>query len=446
MKASSRPVVSALRRRLFSAQAASQESATQPLQKQQAKVSKLPNGVTVASLENYSPVTRVAVVFGAGARNEPGNALGVTHCLRRAAFLTNATHTQFGITRNIQQLGASITCTSGRDTMTYTVEATRDNIEKTIPYLASVTTTPDVREWELNDLQACLEFDIASLKQSPSALTMEALHDAAYRGTLGRSLYAPSCMVGQFTPDTLEDYMRNFYTSERMSLVGLGIDHDTLVSYASQFNPTDGPGLATEKAFYRGGEIRMETRSDVVNAAVVTEGAGLGSKDLLALGALQRVMGCGDYLKWGSGSATSKVQQTATGITPLPVAVNCFNANYADSGVFGFFVTAKDTCVGKVLKGVAKQFSALTKSGVSQDDLNRAKAQLKASLMMSGEDPNAVIADLVNGSDMSEVAAAIDALTVADVSNVAKKVINGKPSMAAVGNLENVPYLDQVFN
>jgi len=53
------------------------------------QVSKLPNGVPIASLENYSPVCRVAVVFNAGPRYEPIDNLGLTHCLRVACNLVS---------------------------------------------------------------------------------------------------------------------------------------------------------------------------------------------------------------------------------------------------------------------------------------------------------------------------------------------------------------------
>jgi len=53
------------------------------------QVSKLPSGVAVASLENCSPVCRIAVAFNAGPRYEPIDQLGLTHCLRVACNLVS---------------------------------------------------------------------------------------------------------------------------------------------------------------------------------------------------------------------------------------------------------------------------------------------------------------------------------------------------------------------
>eukprot|EP00916_Digyalum_oweni_P017938 GHVL01029765.1.p1 GENE.GHVL01029765.1~~GHVL01029765.1.p1 ORF type:complete len:152 (-),score=17.21 GHVL01029765.1:472-927(-) len=84
----SRRAARTLQVRLYSA-AARQETreSSAPLLSQAPKVTKLPNGLTVASIENYSPVSRVALVANAGSRFEDGDNLGVTHCLRVASGL-----------------------------------------------------------------------------------------------------------------------------------------------------------------------------------------------------------------------------------------------------------------------------------------------------------------------------------------------------------------------
>ena len=71
-------------------------------------MSKLPNGVPIASLENYSPVCRIAVAFNAGPRYEPIDKLGLTHCLRAACNLVSSTDC---LTYHLQMmLGDFFTC------------------------------------------------------------------------------------------------------------------------------------------------------------------------------------------------------------------------------------------------------------------------------------------------------------------------------------------------
>ena len=61
------------------------------------------------------------------------------------------------------------------------------------------------------------------------------------------------------------------------------------------------------KATYSGGEKRIDIASQLTHAAVVTEGASLGSKDLIPLAILQRIMGIGPSVKYSEHLATSKV-------------------------------------------------------------------------------------------------------------------------------------------
>ena len=72
------------------------------------KVSTLSNGLTIASLENHSPVTTIGVAIKAGARNEGYDNAGVTHALRVASGMATSKNTAFGICRNLQQVSYNL--------------------------------------------------------------------------------------------------------------------------------------------------------------------------------------------------------------------------------------------------------------------------------------------------------------------------------------------------
>lgn len=116
-----------------SAAAAAKESSSsssqkRSLPKEPVRVSKLDNGLVCASLENHSPVTRLAAVFNVGARDETHDELGVTHALRVFAPLATRNYTVFGVSRNLDQIGAQLSVTSTRETLTYLLECSRTNL------------------------------------------------------------------------------------------------------------------------------------------------------------------------------------------------------------------------------------------------------------------------------------------------------------------------------
>ncbi|CAF4399385.1 unnamed protein product, partial [Adineta steineri] len=70
-------------------------------------VTKLQNGLTVASMENNSPVFRVAAVVEAGAKYEPYDSRGVTTLLRVFSNMSTKYVSRLGLTKNLERLGAN---------------------------------------------------------------------------------------------------------------------------------------------------------------------------------------------------------------------------------------------------------------------------------------------------------------------------------------------------
>ena len=91
-------------KRQFAAQAAVAKTERELIKAEPLKVSTLSNGLTIASLENHSPVTTIGVAIKAGSRNEGYDNAGVSHALRVASGMATSKNTAFGICRNLQQV------------------------------------------------------------------------------------------------------------------------------------------------------------------------------------------------------------------------------------------------------------------------------------------------------------------------------------------------------
>jgi ubiquinol-cytochrome c reductase core subunit 2 len=59
-----------------------------PLHPQDLEFTKLPNGLVIASLENYAPVSRIGLFIKASSRSKDSNNLGTSHLLRLSSSLT----------------------------------------------------------------------------------------------------------------------------------------------------------------------------------------------------------------------------------------------------------------------------------------------------------------------------------------------------------------------
>lgn len=268
-------VASVLRSRSFSAQAAHKHEGHHALPKQQLKQTKLPNGLVVAALENYSPISRVGVFVRAGPRFEAPGQLGINHALRNAAGLSTKTSTIFGITRNVEYGGGRITATNTREDISYVLTSDRDNIGANLRFLADTVTRPAFKPWELEDYAYRMNIDVARLHHNPEAQLLEAVHQAAFRGGLRNPLYAPEYLIGKYDHNDLLSYVTDNFLTSRMAVVGLGVELGALVEAIEKnfsLNSASAPKVPDSK--YVGGDLRVGTHDDVALTAVVTEGAG----------------------------------------------------------------------------------------------------------------------------------------------------------------------------
>lgn len=454
MKSVSRPISCAFRSRAYSAHAAPKQADTKlSFPAQDAKVTRLPSGVVVATLENYSPVTSLAVLYNAGPRYESAQELGISHSLRMAASQSTEKSTQFSVAKNLQQVGASLTCTSTREQMIYAVQCLRGHVSTGLDYLNQVATSPAFKSWELDDAKARLKVDLEVYQKNSRARLMDAIHKVAFRDTLGNSLFMNADRVGSFTPELLESYVQSRYVSFNAAVAGIGVDHEALVQAARKMTFKQGNVEMGKKAkFHSGGDLRIDSSDKLVHAAVVSEGVSIGSADVVTAYVVQQALGGTPFVQYGL-NASSRLNKAAATVTNQPYSVNSLSLSYSDAGLFGFQAVASYNDIGKVLRAVISALKQASKNGFTEADVKRAKAQVKLLILSEAETaPLTAVESLgvqavLSGQAMSasQLAALVDKVTVDDVNRVSKTLLGGKPCMAAVGHLVNTPYLDEIL-
>uniref|UniRef100_A0A8C5CJQ1 Cytochrome b-c1 complex subunit 2, mitochondrial n=1 Tax=Gadus morhua TaxID=8049 RepID=A0A8C5CJQ1_GADMO len=430
--------------RLYAAQAARKLEATEHVsfQPQEVQVTKLPSGLVIASLENYSPVSKIGVFVKAGCRHESHDNVGVTHILRLASNLTTKGASAFKICRGIEAVGGHLSVTSTRENMAYSVDCLRDDVDTVMEYLINVTTAQEFRPWEVSALTPNVRRDVDDAADS----LVELLHQAAYKNALSNSLYCPEFMVGHIQSEHLHQFVQNNFTSARMALVGLGVEHSVLKQVGEQFlNIRSGAGASGGQAQYRGGEMRQQARGSMVHCAVVSESVAAGSPDALAFSVLQHVLGAAPHIKRGSNT-TNKLVQGINKATSLPFEVEIgllFKNKHKNNLSFPSSL--------QVIRAAVAQVKAVADGDVTAADLTRAKTQLKSQQLMSLETSEGFLEALgsqalASGAYLSTDAAAknIDNVSLTDVANAAKMFVSGKKTMASVGNLGSTPFVDEL--
>lgn len=427
-------------RHYVAAAAASQPSASAAVECQV-----LENKVTVAACDNNSPITQVSIAFRTGSRNETYDTQGTAHHLRIAAGLSTSCATGFAITRDLQQMGGNLFATVDRESIAYTLQVSRNNLSEALKLLEYAATKQVFKPWEVSDQLPRMQYELASL--SDTTMVSELLHKVAFRSGLGNSLYCPKRQLGKIGSECLQHFVNTWFTGPKCAVVGTGVSLSELVALGN--NLTIGSeNQAVVPSKYCGGEIRKERDSEVANVAVAVEGVSLqNEKDALACAVLQRAGGTGPRVKWGCSSTSLQKQLSSTAGSD-PFAVSTFNATYSDSGLFGFILCSAPNVAGALTRAACSWLKNLK---MSESDVACGKAILKTDIL-SGVDNAAILLEnlqyqaLLKGRVCSpqSLIGEIENISASDVERVANKITKGNLSMAALGDLNTVPYVDQL--
>lgn len=441
-------LLSALPKRYASSAAQAKPSSSLP--KEPVRVSKSGLGFNVATLENYSPVARVAAVVKTGARDELPHQLGAAHALRICSSLATRNYSLFGLSRTLNQIGAELTVTANREETTYLLESTRDNLSRGVDILAEILSRPELRHWEIDDARPRLAFDLDVYDQKPELRIVELIHRAAFRNGLSRSIYAPRYNLANLTSELLQEYRERNFTSNHLTLVGLGMKHEDLVHFSDLFRlPEASKDYSREPTKYLGSEVREENLSPLVHVALATEGAS-NPKDLVLSQLVSHAFGTGGpRVKYSAGG--SKMEKKVSALAQHPMAVSSFNTQYSDAGLLGFHVVADKSDVGKVVKGVFRELKSAAASGLSEQEILRAKNSLKFAMSVSNENSHSVIESIARNPesanlhlDVDALFKNVDAVPASEINAYLKKVASSKPSLAAIGDLSELPNVDEL--
>lgn len=437
------------------------------------QVSTLPNQLRVATEAMPGHFSAVGVYVDAGSRYErpwiPGES-GVSHVLDRMAFKSTTTRSSADMEQLMQAVGGNVMCASSRETMMYQSSVFNQDVRKVLEIFADTIQNPMLDPGELAIQREAAAWEVGEIWNKPEMILPEMVHAVAFKdNTLGHPLLCPLESLDVMTTDNLREYMRHWYRPERIVVAGAGMAHEDLVSMSTELfggmrsNPPDPvlAQLANERARYTGGELYIpDASTEFTHVYVAYEGFSIHDDDIYPLATMQMLLGGGGSFSAG-GPGKGMYSRLYTNVLNQYHAVDhcaSFHHCYADSGLFGMSASVHPSFNATVPYVIARELelctSGLYRGSVTKSEWERAKNQLKSSLVMALESRLVEVEDLgrqvlVHGHKISvnEMCAAIDRLTLDDLHRVAKRVLmSGKPStVVAQGDVEGLGDVRQLL-
>ncbi len=410
------------------------------------EISTLSNGLRVISeLMPRLQTASLGVWVDVGTRYEPAEVNGVAHLLEHMAFKGTARRSARAIAEEIERVGGSLNAYTSREHTAYYARILADDVPLAADILADILRHSSFDPAELEKERHVVLQEIGQVKDTPDDLVFDLLQEASYPDQpMGRAILGPEAIVQGMSREALIDYMARHYGPKRLVFAGAGkIEHARLVDLAQRLFG-DLPaidGVVAEPARYSGGR-RIERRPDLeqVHLCMAVEGLPYHHPDHFALQVLSTALG---------GGMSSRLFQEARENRGLCYSIFSFASAYADTGQLGVYAGTDPEDVPELMQVVADEARALIEDP-TEDEIARARAQLKAGLLMGLESCSAVCEDLARQLlcfdrrvPTAEVVAKIDAVDVDAVRRVGSQLLRGgSPTLAAVGPLTELPAVD----
>ncbi|KAK9371099.1 Metalloenzyme, LuxS/M16 peptidase-like protein [Lipomyces kononenkoae] len=422
------------------------------------KVTTLPNGLRVATDGPPGHFSALGLYVDAGSRYEGTSFTGLSHMMDRLAYQTTKGYSAGDMQSKLSQLGGNYMCVSSRESIIYQAAVFNKDVAAMFELLSATVRWAEVTPDELQIQKETAEYEIGEIWRKPDLILPELLHTAAYqKNTLGLPLLCPDDRLPAIRREDVLDYRATFYRPERIVAAFVGIDHDAAVDLAmKQFGdmPKGNTPVQTTVSQYTGGVMSMgqmevdhvPNQPDLAHIYIAFEGLSINDPDIYALATLQTLLGGGGSFSAGGPGKGMYSRLYTSVLNRYGFLETCaaFNHSYTDSGLFGVMVACLPSHASLVPAIICSQLAyCMSKftGGLSKTEVQRAKNQLRSSLLMNLESKMVELEDLgrqvqVSGKKIAvdEMCEKIDRLTVADIVNVARRIFKGQAHNVGTGN------------
>jgi predicted Zn-dependent peptidase len=400
------------------------------------KISRLSNGLIVVTdpmpqLESAA----VGVWVNAGARNETRAQMGVSHMLEHMAFKGTRRRTARDIAEEIEAVGGFLNAYTSREQTAFHARTLKSDVPLALDILADILTEPTFAQDELERERQVVLQEIGQAKDTPDDIIFDYLQMVAYPDQpMGWPILGEEETVSGFGRGDLIGYMSANYCAGGMALVASGaVEHEDMVRLAEEKfgRLATGEPKPAEPARYIGGEMHVEGDLEQAHIAYGFPGVSNLDDDFYTSQVYVTALG---------GGMSSRLFQEAREKRGLCYSIYAFSHSSKDDGIVGVYTGTGEAEAAQIGAVVAGEMASLAETA-TEEEVGRAKAQLKSSFLMGLERPSSraeMIAGHVFNYDRvlttEEMISKLDAVDAAAVRRFGETVMTSThPALATVG-------------
>ncbi|WP_413720064.1 M16 family metallopeptidase [Silicimonas sp. MF1-12-2] len=389
----------------------------------------------------------LGVWVAAGGRHERIEQNGIAHFLEHMAFKGTKTRSALQIAEAIEDVGGYINAYTSREMTAYYARVLAEDVGLALDVISDIVLNPvfDPREIEV-ERHVILQ-EIGQAHDTPDDVIFDWLQEKAFPDQpLGRTILGASERVAAFDARDLSKFVAERYAPGNIIVAAAGaVDHDQIVRAAEDtFSHLEAHAqVPVESAHFGGGETRVEKPLEQAHFAMAFESAGYRDDDVYTAQIFSSALG---------GGMSSRLFQEAREKRGLCYTIFAQTGAYSDSGLMTIYAGTSGEEIGELAELTIDELRR-SADDMTDAEIARARAQMKAGLLMGLESPSSraerlarLLAIWDRVPSLEETVEKIDAVSTARVRDLAGSMAGkGAAAMALYGPVSRAPSLGDLM-
>jgi predicted Zn-dependent peptidase len=400
----------------------------------------LDNGLTIISERmDHVRSASVGIWVRSGSRHEAAPLNGISHFIEHTLFKGTRNRTSRDIAVESDAIGGHVDAFTSREVASYYVKVLDEHLPRAFDLLADLVTAPLFANDELDRERNVVTEEIKMVGDTPDDLVHEVFVANFWPDhPLGRSILGTVDTLATFNHERVADYFSGMYVPRNLVVAGAGnLEHERFVDMVAGYlggMENRSPDLTASTPSHSKRHIVLDKDLEQAHLVLGTGCPSMTSSDRYPVHVLNVILG---------GGMSSRLFQTIREEHGLAYAVYSGVNAYTDAGYLSVYAATSPDQVTDVVRLSIEEFKKVRSEPVTDAELQRAKDQLKVSIMLSLESTSARMSNLARQEiffgrqfTLDEILDRINKVTTSDVQRVAGDIFSSNDlAITAVGQL-----------
>ncbi len=401
----------------------------------------LPNGLTILTekMDHIRSVS-IGIWVKSGSRHEDPNVNGISHFVEHMVFKGTSSRSAEDIARQVDSIGGNMDAFTGKETICFNVKVLDEHLPVAIDILSDMVLHPVFDTNEITRERGVILEEIKMDEDNPDYLVHEIFTQNFFKGhPLGKPILGTKETVRRFDQEAIWGYYGGKFSPGNMIISAAGnLNHQEFVDLLRQrFEQLpvgsngwhDTPPKINSRII-----LRNKKALEQVQICVGVPSYSNSNERRYVTYILNTLLG---------GGMSSRLFQNVREKQGLVYSIFSELNPFRDTGMLSVYAGTSRESAPKVVQSIVHEFRELKTQPISEEELKRAKDQLKGSLMLSLESSTARMSNLARQEmyydhffTMDEIIDRIQAVTVEDLLQSANELF--QPQLIAVTVLGNL--------